>query len=182
MYLSIFFLHFLLMAVFVVVPSGLEVEAGIERERHALAYLGALILSVPGIYFLVQGRRYLSEPTRALLLCVFVLFSGLVAMLVGGFIGTLLGLLLFFTGFTALEAMLPSLASIYAPAASRGTAMGVFASSQFIGVFFGGMFGGALLNQSGVIGVWLGMSVLTLVWATVLGVSPLASTHSVKVA
>ena len=182
MYVSIFFLHFLLMAVFVVVPSGLEAEASIARERHALAYLGALVLSLPGIYFLIQGRRYLSEPTRTLLLCLFVLLSGLVAMSLGGFIGTLLGLLLFFTGFTALEAMLPSLASIYAPAASRGTAMGVFASSQFIGVFFGGMLGGALLDQAGVMGVWLGMSALTLVWAAVLGVSHLASPDSVKVA
>lgn len=121
-------------------------------------------------------------PTRTLLLCLFVLLTGLVAMSLGGFIGTLLGLLLFFTGFTALEATLPSLASIYAPAASRGTAMGVFASSQFIGVFFGGMLGGALLDQAGVMGVWLGMSVLTLVWATVLGVSHLASPDSVKVA
>ena len=95
MYVSIFFLHFLLMAVFVVVPSGLEAEAGIARERHALAYLGALVLSVPGIYFLVQGRRYMSAPTRTLLLCLFVLLSGLVAMSLGGFIGTLLGLLLF---------------------------------------------------------------------------------------
>ena len=103
-------------------------------------------------------------------------------MSLGGFIGTLLGLLLFFTGFTALEAMLPSLASIYAPAASRGTAMGVFASSQFIGVFFGGMLGGALLDQAGVMGVWLGMSALTLVWAAVLGVSHLASPDSIEVA
>ena len=182
MYVSIFFLHFLLMAVFVVVPSGLEGEAGIARERHALAYLGALILSVPGIYFLVQGRRYLAAPTRMLLISLFILFCGLVAMSIGGFVGTLLGLLLFFTGFTALEAMLPSLASIYAPASSRGTAMGVFASSQFIGVFFGGMLGGALLEQAGVVGVWLGMSALTVLWAVVLGVSHLASPDSVKVA
>jgi MFS family permease len=182
MYVSIFFLHFLLMAVFVVVPAGLEGEAGIPRERHALAYLGALILSVPGIYLLVQGRRYMNTPTRTLLLCLLVLLSGLIALSLGGFIGTLLGLLLFFTGFTALEAILPSLASIYAPAASRGTAMGVFASSQFIGVFFGGLLGGALLDQAGVLGVWLGMSLLTLIWGILLGVSHLASPDIAKVA
>jgi hypothetical protein len=60
--------------------------------------------------------------------------------------------------------------------------MGVFASSQFIGVFFGGMLGGALLEQAGVVGVWLGMSALTVLWAVVLGVSHLASPDSVKVA
>jgi hypothetical protein len=44
------------------------------------------------------------------------------------------------------------------------------------------MLGGALLDQAGVMGVWLGMSALTLVWATVLGVSHLASPESVEVA
>ena len=181
MYVSIFFLHFLLMAVFVVVPSGLEGEAGIARERHALAYLGALVLSVPGIYFLVQGRRYLSAPTHTLLLCLFVLLSGLVAMSLGGFIGTLLGLLLFFTALRRWKRCCPRWLP-FMRQLLKGTAMGVFASSQFIGVFFGGMLGGALLDQAGVMGVWLGMSALTLVWATVLGVSHLASPDSVKVA
>ena len=175
MYLSIFFLHFLLMAVFVVVPSSLETQANISREHHAWVYLGALVLAVPGIYWLIQGRRYMNTPTRTLLTCLGVLLVGLISLAIGGPPATLFGLLLFFTGFTALEAMLPSLASIYAPADSRGTAMGVFASSQFSGVFFGGVLGGALLETSGVIGVWLGLSVLALGWVFLLSVSRLAS-------
>ena len=175
MYLSIFFLHFILMAVFVVVPSSLETQANISREHHAWVYLGALVLAVPGIYWLIQGRRYMNTPTRTLLTCLGVLLVGLVLLAIGGPPATLFGLLLFFTGFTALEAMLPSLASIYAPAESRGTAMGVFASSQFSGVFFGGVLGGALLGTSGVIGVWLGLSVLALGWVFLLSVSRLAS-------
>ena len=175
MYLSIFFLHFILMAVFVVVPSSLETQANISREHHAWVYLGALVLAVPGIYWLIQGRRYMNTPTRTLLTCLGVLWVGLISLAIGGPPATLFGLLLFFTGFTALEAMLPSLASIYAPADSRGTAMGVFASSQFSGVFFGGVLGGALLETSGVIGVWLGLSVLALGWVFLLSVSRLAS-------
>ncbi|MBL6908324.1 MAG: MFS transporter [Luminiphilus sp.] len=175
MYLSIFFLHFILMAVFVVVPSSLETQANISREHHAWVYLAALVLAVPGIYWLIQGRRYMNTPTRTLLTCLGVLLVGLVLLAIGGPPATLFGLLLFFTGFTALEAMLPSLASIYAPAESRGTAMGVFASSQFSGVFFGGVLGGALLGTSGVIGVWLGLSVLALGWVFLLSVSRLAS-------
>ena len=180
MYLSIFFLHFMLMAVFVVVPSSLETQANISREHHAWVYFGALVLSVPGIYWLIQGRRYVNAPTRTLLTCLGVLLVGLISLAIGGPPGTLFGLLLFFTGFTALEAMLPSLASIYAPADSRGTAMGVFASSQFSGVFFGGVLGGALLETSGVIGVWLGLSVLALGWVFLLSVSRLASPISVE--
>ncbi|MDG1654949.1 MAG: MFS transporter [Luminiphilus sp.] len=175
MYLSIFFLHFILMAVFVVVPSSLETQANISREHHAWVYLAALVLAVPGIYWLIQGRRYMNTPTRTLLTCLGVLLVGLISLAIGGPPGTLFGLLLFFTGFTALEAMLPSLASIYAPADSRGTAMGVFASSQFSGVFFGGVLGGALLETSGVIGVWLGLSVLAFGWVFLLSVSRLAS-------
>ena len=180
MYLSIFFLHFLLMAVFVVVPSSLETQANISREHHAWVYLAALVLAVPGIYWLIQGRRYMNTPTRTLLTCLGVLLVGLISLAIGGPPATLFGLLLFFTGFTALEAMLPSLASIYAPADSRGTAMGVFASSQFSGVFFGGVLGGALLETSGVIGVWLGLSVLALGWVFLLSVSRLASPISVE--
>lgn len=175
MYLGIFFLHFILMAVFVVVPSSLETQANISREHHAWVYLGALVLAVPGIYWLIQGRRYMNAPTRTLLTCLGVLLVGLMSLAIGGPTGTLFGLLLFFTGFTALEAMLPSLASIYAPVDSRGTAMGVFASSQFSGVFFGGVLGGALLETFGVIGVWLGLSVLALGWVFLLSVSRLAS-------
>ena len=175
MYLSIFFLHFILMAVFVVVPSSLETQANISREHHAWVYLAALVLAVPGIYWLIQGRRYMNTPTRTILTCLGVLLVGLISLAIGGPPATLFGLLLFFTGFTALEAMLPSLASIYAPADSRGTAMGVFASSQFSGVFFGGVLGGALLETSGVIGVWLGLSVLALGWVFLLSVSRLAS-------
>ena len=175
MYLSIFFLHFILMAVFVVVPSSLETQANISREHHAWVYLGALVLAVPGIYWLIQGRRYMTVPTGTLLTCLGVLWVGLMSLAIGGPAATLFGLLLFFTGFTALEAMLPSLASIYAPVDSRGTAMGVFASSQFSGVFFGGVLGGALLETFGVIGVWLGLSVLALGWVFLLSVSRLAS-------
>jgi len=175
MYLSIFFLHLTLMAVFVVVPTSLEIEAGIALEQHAWVYLGALVFSVPGIYWLVQGRRYMDRPIANLTQCLGVLLLGVLLLSVGDWAPTLAGLCLFFTGFTALEAMLPSLTSIYAPASARGTAMGVFASSQFIGVFVGGLMGGALLDTVGAIGVWAGMAALTLVWAMILGLSRLAS-------
>lgn len=179
MYLSIFFLHLTLMAVFVVVPTSLQTEAGIALEHHALVYLGALLLSVPGIYWLVQGRRYMDRPIASLLQCLGVLFLGVLLLSVGDWAPTLAGLCLFFTGFTALEAMLPSLASIYAPASARGTAMGVFASSQFIGVFIGGLMGGALLDVVGAFGVWVGMAIVTLIWGMLLSLSRLASPETV---
>lgn len=180
MYMSIFFLHLTLMAVFVVVPTSLQVEAGISFEQHAWVYLGALLCSVPGIYWLVQGRRYMIRPMANLIRCLGVLLLGVALLSAGEWAPTLAGLCLFFTGFTALEAMLPSLASIYAPASARGTAMGVFASSQFIGVFVGGLLGGALLNAVGAIGVWTGMAALTLIWGALLSLSHLTSPETIE--
>jgi MFS family permease len=63
----------------------------------------------------------------------------------------------FFIAFNLLEATLPSLISKIAPAQSKGTAMGVYTSSQFIGAFVGGAAGGWL---HGKFGKWDGVSVL----------------------
>jgi MFS family permease len=49
---------------------------------------------------------------------------------------------LFFCGFNLLEATLPSLISKTAPGDLKGTAMGVYSSSQFMGAFIGGIAGG----------------------------------------
>jgi len=58
--------------------------------------------------------------------------------------------------------------------------MGVFASSQFIGVFVGGLLGGALLNAVGAIGVWTGMAALTLIWGALLSLSHLTSPETIE--
>ena len=180
MYISIFFLHFLLMAVFVVVPSGLEAEAGIARERHALSYLGALVLSVPGIYFLVQGRRYLSAHSQLLFVSLCCSQDWLPCHWVVS-LGHLWGCC-FFHGLYGVGSDVALVG--YHLRASRITRHrhGRFCLFTIYRCLFGGMLGGALLDQAGVMGVWLGMSALTLVWATVLGVSHLASPDSVKVA
>ena len=46
---GVFVLHFILMASFLVVPGFLEQTAGIDRERHWMVYLPALLLSIAGM-------------------------------------------------------------------------------------------------------------------------------------
>ena len=75
-----------------------------------------------------------------------------------------LGLVLFFTGFTALETILPALVSIFAPTSLRGTAMGIFSSAQFLGVFAGGALGGNALHVGGATGLVGALMALTLLW------------------
>ena len=77
----------------------------------------------------------------------------------------LAALTLFFAVFNFLEARLPALLTLTAPAADRGAALGVFATSQFLGAFFGGVVGGILLGQFGISGVFWGCAVMAFVWA-----------------
>ncbi len=49
-----------------------------------------------------------------------------------------IGTIIFFAAFNLLEASLPSLISKVAPAGAKGTAMGVYSTSQFLGAAMGG--------------------------------------------
>ena len=60
---------------------------------------------------------------------------------------------------------MPSLVAKMAPAAHKGTAMGAYSTSQFLGVFLGGLTGGLLSERFGIAGVASFNIMLLLVWA-----------------
>ena len=72
---------------------------------------------------------------------------------------------LFFSAFNLLEASMPSLVAKLAPAAHKGTAMGAYSTSQFLGVFLGGLTGGTLSEFYGISGVASFNVMLLMVWA-----------------
>ena len=74
------------------------------------------------------------------------------------------GRLLFFTGFNHMEAMLPSLVSRLVPPDGRGLALGVYSTSQSLGVFAGGAFGGLVLKYAGATAVPLASALLLVLW------------------
>ena len=73
----------------------------------------------------------------------------------------------FFVAFNILEAMLPALVSRMAPGHRRGFAIGVYNTTQTLGVFFGGLIGGALAEHFGPAGVFLTGAVLCALWLVV---------------
>jgi predicted MFS family arabinose efflux permease len=77
-------------------------------------------------------------------------------------------LLAFFTAFNVLEAGLPSLVSRAAPLGSRGIAIGVFTSLQFLGAFFGAAAGGFLYGSWGTTGIVIFGAVLLVIWLIVV--------------
>ena len=77
------------------------------------------------------------------------------------------GVALYFTAFNYLEGALPSLVSRRAPDESRGAALGLYATAQFLGAFCGGLLGGTVAG----LGDWAGngfvlLAILPLLWCT----------------
>jgi predicted MFS family arabinose efflux permease len=146
--IGIYCLHMVLMASFVVVPHLLEKQLGLDRQHHWEVYLpilgGSFIAMIP---LMVIGEK------KGLVKQVFIFaVSALVFSLL--FLGAayqfnaalLSGLFLFFFAFNLLEAQLPSLVSKQTFVGGRGTAMGVYSTSQFLGIFTGGALGGFMLH------------------------------------
>ncbi|WP_416138284.1 MFS transporter [Halomonas sp. HK25] len=167
--LSIFALHLILMAIFVAVPFRL-LEAGIAVERHGLTYLGVMLLAFAGmvpLVILAEKRRQMKAMCLLAIGAITLSLGGL-AGLDGSLWGLLAWLLLFFIAFNLLEATLPSMLSKLAPAGAKGTAMGVYSTSQFLGAFLGGVLGGFLAQQWGLAAVFIGCGLLGLVWLALM--------------
>ncbi|WP_163577728.1 MFS transporter [Halomonas faecis] len=167
--LSIFALHLVLMAIFVAVPFRL-VEAGIAVDRHGLTYLGVMALAFIGMVPLVIVAEKRQRMKSMCLLAIAAIAASLfgLAGLAGGSVTLFAWLLVFFIGFNLLEATLPSMLSKLAPAGAKGTAMGIYSTSQFLGAFLGGVLGGFLAQQWGLDAVFLGAAALTLAWGALM--------------
>lgn len=147
---SIFMLHFVLMASFVIVPVILRDTLGIAAGAHWKIYLSILLCSflvMLPVMFVAERRRKV-KPVFLLAVSVLLLSMLLQAVVFDWKPMMLFALFMFFAAFNLLEALLPSLVSKTALSGSKGTAMGVYSSSQFLGAFLGGV-GGGWMHQHG---------------------------------
>jgi predicted MFS family arabinose efflux permease len=167
--LGIMLQHGVMMAMFTALPFVLRDYLGLASSEHGWFYLPILALSVFGmvpLIILAEKKRKMKQ-----------VFIGCIALMAVSelMLGTAheskmavgLGLLLFFVAFNALEASLPSLISRMAPADGKGTAMGVYSTSQFLGAFLGGVGGGWLYGAFGVEGVFYACAATACVWIVV---------------
>lgn len=145
---GIFTLHSSMTALFIAVPLAFQRFAIPDTQQwwlYLLILIGAFISMMP--FILMAEKKRKMKPVFlgaiALLLGAQLLF----AVTLSGLLTLLLALYFFFTAFTLLEATLPSLISKTAPAASKGTAMGIYSTCQFLGIFIGGWAGGLLASQ-----------------------------------
>jgi len=162
---GIFALHAAQMAMFIVVPFAL-VQGGLDAEHHWQVYLpvliASLVLLVPVIIY-GEKRGELKKVFVAAIALMFVAQVGL-AFSMHLFWGVVAALFVYFVAFNILEASLPSLVSKIAPPEAKGTAMGVYNTSQALGLFFGGVAGGWLAQHQGFAAVFAFCAGLMAIW------------------
>tara|TARA_R110001592_G_scaffold361025_3_gene670715 strand:+ start:3299 stop:4657 length:1359 start_codon:yes stop_codon:yes gene_type:complete len=164
--IGIFALHLCLTAVFIAVPITLQQKLNMPGEEHWLVYLTVMVFSFFAMVpFIIYGEKR-QQMKRTFLFAVSLLMLSAFSFIYtqSNFSYFWCSLFFYFMAFNLLEASLPSLVSKLAPAASKGTAMGVYSTAQFLGAFFGGVSGGWLLSRYHEEGVYILVSVVCLVW------------------
>ena len=164
--LGIFVLHAMLMSSFIALPLALVEKAGLPKEQHWWVYLTALLISFFAmIPFIIYGEKKRKMKRVLLGAVVTLMLTELFFWKFGDSLRALvIGTVVFFTAFNLLEASLPSLISKVSPAGGKGTAMGVYSTSQFLGSALGGILGGWMFQHGGLSVVFLGCAGLAALW------------------
>jgi predicted MFS family arabinose efflux permease len=129
----------------------LVATGGLPVAEHWKVYLPAVLVSfvvmVPAIIAAEKHGRMKAVFVGAILLLIAVQIG--LATLGGSLYAIGFWLLVFFVGFNVLEAIQPSTISRLAPAEAKGAALGVYNTTQSVGLFLGGALGGWLLKHHG---------------------------------
>ncbi|MBT0724769.1 MFS transporter [Rosenbergiella sp. S61] len=165
---GILFLHILLMSSFVALPGEFE-QAGLPAADHWKVYLVTMLIAFVGVVPFIIIAEVKRKMKLVFVSCVaLLLVAELVLWQAGAHFWTLvIGVQLFFFAFNLMEAILPSLISKESPAGYKGTAMGIYSTSQFLGVAIGGSMGGWVFQHLDAQAVFLLGAVIAGVWLLV---------------
>jgi len=166
LYTGVFLLHAAVTALFVAVPFALRDVAGLVAAEHWKVYMPVILISLLGTVPLIMMSERQGDPRKSLIIGICILLVGqlLLGCQHGSTLAISFALVVFFAGFNFLEARLPALLSQLATPERRGAALGIFASSQFMGAFVGGTMGGWLRGSWGLEGVFAVTASLAAVW------------------
>jgi MFS family permease len=165
--LGIFCQHFILTSTFFVLPLILleQSRSGhLDQQWHF--YLPLIVFSfICMIPFIILAEKKNQVKPVFLLAILFTALAQLaLTVMHQQWIALCLLAFLYFVSFNLLEASLPSLISKLAPVNSKGTAMGVYSTSQFLGIFAGGSLAGVLFKFMGNQGIFVVNFLLAFIW------------------
>ncbi|KTD26994.1 transporter, major facilitator family [Legionella maceachernii] len=167
---GIFFQHFILTATFYVIPMLLQqqVRQGNLTEQWYF-YLPLMLFSfVLMIPFILIAEKRQKMKLVFLLSVLLISLAQLFLVIASGYWLVFCGLMfLYFIAFNILEAILPSLVSKQSGPTTKGTAMGIYSTSQFLGIFAGGSAAGLLYQLAGNKGVFFCNALISLIWLVI---------------
>lgn len=164
---GIFCQHFILTSTFFAIPILLQQQlllGHLTKQWHF--YLPLMVLS----FFVMVPFLVVAEKKKRIktlfVLSVLITFICQVALVLNhtswfaicGF------MFAYFVVFNILEASLPSLISKQASSESKGTAMGIYSSSQFLGIFAGGAVAGIVYQYTESQGIFMINSLVAMIW------------------
>lgn len=165
--IGIFCQHLILTATFFAIPMILahQVQQGqITQQWHFYLplMLFSFLLMIP--FIILAEKKKLMKPV--FLLSVFATALAQFSLIFSTTHWILLCcfMMVYFIAFNILEASLPSLVSKQANPNNKGTAMGVYSTGQFLGIFAGGALAGVLYQWNGFTAIFLMNTILASLW------------------
>jgi predicted MFS family arabinose efflux permease len=161
--IGVFVLNATQVAMFLVVPRLLE-QAGFPLAAHWQIYLSVVLLSfVFMVPLLIYGEKKQRIKLVLLIAIILLVIAEIIFTQASSVTLITVALLIYFVGFNLLEALQPSLVTRYAKE-SKGTALGVYNTTQSIGLFSGALLGGWLMDAHGDLSVFTAGTVLLICW------------------
>jgi MFS family permease len=165
---GVFALHAMLTASFLRVPALLRSSLDIDSHHQWVVYLPVLLVSVAVMVpAIIVAEKYRRMKTVFIVAVAALAVSQCLFLAGTGAFWVIAGLTVFFAAFNVMEASLPSLITKTAPPAAKGTAAGIFSTSQFLGIFVGGVVGGSIQQMLGGNAVFIASLGLSIVWLLV---------------
>lgn len=165
MYVNMFFHGFLLTIAFMIIPLELTTKFGWAKEELWQVYIPALFF---GFVFMMLAAILGEKYNKIRQIFIASIFINTVAFFLFGLASSavlfVVASVLFFIGFNMLEPLLQSTVSKYAKASQRGSALGVFTTFQYLGVFLGGAIGGAVLHYTDLKTLSLALTSVSFLW------------------
>ncbi len=164
---SIFAQHLILTSTFFAIPMLLQkqlLQGHLSQQWHF--YLPLIVISflimVPFI-ILAEKKR---QVKKVFLWSIIItgLSQLILAVTYTSWLALCILMFAYFVAFNVLEATVPSLISKQASGKSKGTAMGVYSSCQFLGIFAGGALAGVIYQALGVGGIFIINGVVGALW------------------
>ncbi|BAP58758.1 major facilitator superfamily MFS_1 [Candidatus Tachikawaea gelatinosa] len=146
--ISIFLLHMFLVSNFIALPIQLELF-NFPNSRHWQVYFVTIIVS---FFLMFPLLTYAEKKQKIKKIFVFgviliTLSEIILWKLNQNFWIIIIGIQLFFLSFNLIEVILPSLITKESPVGYKGTSMGIYTTSQFLGSAMGGSIGGFLFQH-----------------------------------